>query len=82
MINQEQRISHQESEPKPDKALSENGSTNQSDGTIDDLDEDLAIDQKQKFEFINESVENWPQWTVKDVQEKDAQSEEITAIKQ
>lgn len=66
MIKQEENIPHQENEQKPEKALSENGSTNQSDGTLEDLDEEFSNDQKKDFEFINESVENWPQWTVKD----------------
>ena len=47
------------------RTKSENGaSTNLSEGSNDTGDDDLKPQPGEKFEFINEGSENWPQWTV------------------
>lgn len=32
--------------------------------TTSDVDEEFKVKKDEKFEFINEGVENWPQWSV------------------
>lgn len=47
------------------KNKSENGaSTNLSEGSNDTFDEELGHKKGEKFEFINEQTENWPQWSI------------------
>jgi hypothetical protein len=39
-------------------------STNLSEGSLENHDEDFKVVKGEKFEFINEEVKDWPQWTV------------------
>lgn len=49
---------------------SENGgSTNLSEGS-NDVDDDFKTKKDEKFEFINEQVDTWPQWSVDQPQPK------------
>ena len=54
---------------------SENGgnSTNLSEGSNDTFDEEFNHKKGDKFEFINEKSENWPQWSVSQQQQTDPQ---------
>ena len=60
--------------PVPEKATSEHAvSTNLSEGS-NEIDDEFKQKEGEKFEFINEKVEQWPQWTVDDkTKEKNAQ---------
>lgn len=50
--------------PLPEKAKSEHAvSTNLSEGS-NEIDDEFKQKKGEKFEFINEKVEQWPQWTV------------------
>lgn len=50
--------------PTQEKAKSENGgSTNLSEGS-NEVDEEFKVSKNEKFEFINEKVDEWPQWSV------------------
>ena len=66
------------------KANTENGSTNLSEGTSE-VDEEFKVKKGEKFQFINESAEDWPQWTVEQAQteqaKKDAQEKEAALLK-
>lgn len=69
-----------------EKATSENGgSTNLSEGSLEQVDEDLKHPQGQKYEFINESYQEWPKWSIKpvetEVNETEKQVDELAAIK-
>ena len=46
-----------------EKARSEHGSTNISDGS-NEVDDEFKQKEGEKFEFINEKVNEWPQWSV------------------
>lgn len=65
-----------------EKAHTENGSTNLSEGTSE-VDQEFKVKKGEKFQFINETVENWPQWTVDQAQteqEKKPTKEEQAAL--
>lgn len=52
-----------ENNPKEFTKSDHGGSTTLSQGTSD-VDDQFKSKKDEKFEFINEQVENWPQWSV------------------
>lgn len=65
-----------------EKAKSENGaSTNLSEGS-NEVDDEFKQKKGEKFEFINEKVNEWPQWSVeqKNQQPKEVQQQAVEEI--
>lgn len=49
-----------------EKAKSEHGDSTNLSEPSNEVDEEFKVDQKEKFEFINEQAEDWPQWSVEE----------------
>lgn len=64
-----------ELEAKNLKPLEQVSSTHVSEASIDGEEDEFKRKETSKYEYINENVENWPQWSV---EQKPVEEQEVT----
>ena len=71
----QQQSQKQEPELHHEKPTSEKGaSTNLSQTSNETFDEELSHKKGEKFEFINEDIKEWPQWSVNEKKKQEVEN--------